>query len=217
MRRPRSKIKPIIADGPGHGRRRQQFDGQTRPHPRADFQRRNRQGKTLQPAAAKGRREIRRRFARPRNLNKLGQPRQFRRLAPLRQVLQMVGADEVKQFRRRKSFRVIAQCVNGVGNAAAPDFLFVNFIIRPARERQPEQLQADGGGRGFAVRLERRLRRRDEKQPVESEFLNRRLRDQQVAEVNRIKRAAKQADFKFRVLSSGFRVAKSGLISNTEL
>jgi hypothetical protein len=61
----------------------------------------------------------------------------------------MVRADEIKQFRSRKSARVIAQRVNGVGNSAAPDFLFVNPAIRFAREREPEQLQSGGQcGRG---------------------------------------------------------------------
>ena len=115
-----------------------------------------------------------------------------RRLRAIRCSLRhVVRADEIKQFRSRKSFRVIAQRVNGVGNAAAPDFLFVNFAIRPARQREPEQLQSGGRGRGLVVRLERRLRRRNEKQAVQPKFLNRRLRDQQMAEVNRVKRAAK--------------------------
>jgi hypothetical protein len=46
-------------------------------------------------------------------------------------------------------------------------------------------------GRGLVFRLERRLRRRNEKQPVQTQFLHRRLRDEQVAQVNRVKRAAK--------------------------
>ena len=119
------------------------------------------------------------------------QLRQFAGFAPFIELGRVVRADQIKQFRLRKSSRVIAHGVDGVGNAAAPDFLLVNFAIRFARQRQPEQVQPDGGRRGLVVRLERRLRRRNEKQPVQAQFLARRLRDQQMAEVDRVKRTAK--------------------------
>ncbi len=47
----------------------------------------------------------------------------------------VVGADEIKQLRLWKSFRVITHGFDGVGNAATPDFLFVNrhnSFCRPA-------------------------------------------------------------------------------------
>ena len=84
-------------------------------------------------------------FARARNDNKLRQLCQFIRLPPLVEFCRVVGADEIKQFRSRKFFCVLTQCVKGVGNAAAPDFLVVNLAICPARQREPEQLQADAG------------------------------------------------------------------------
>ena len=68
-----------------------------------------------------------------RNRHKFRQPRQFVGFAPFVEFGRVVRADEIKQFRLRKSFRVIAQGFDGVGNAAAPDFLVVNFTIRSAR------------------------------------------------------------------------------------
>jgi len=56
-------------------------------------------------------------------------------------------------------------------------------------------LEAERGGRGVAFRLERRLRRRNEKQPVQAQFLDGRLRDEQMAKVNRVKRAAQESEF----------------------
>ena len=55
------------------------------------------------------------------------------------------------------------------------------------------------------LRLEWRLRRRNEIKPVQPEFLHRRLRDQQVAKVNRIKRASEKSNLLHGVQCSKFR------------
>jgi len=167
--------------------------------------------------AAKWLRKGRRLLAWAGNHHELRQLCQLVWFAPLAQFGHVVRADEIEQFHSRKSLRIITKRVNGVGNAAAPDFLLVNFAIRPARERQAQQLQSRVCGRGLAFRFERRLRSRDEIQSVQPQFFNRRLRHQQVAQVDRVERTAKQTDFQFRVQSSEFSVAKSEAISNTEL
>ncbi len=50
-------------------------------------------------------------------------------------------------------------------------------------------------GYGFAVRLEWRLRRGHEEQPVEAELFYRRLRDEQMAGMDQVKRTAVNSKF----------------------
>jgi hypothetical protein len=59
--------------------------------------------------------------------------------------------------------------------------------VGPPCEREAEELQPDGGGGRRAFQFERRLAGGDEKQPVQTQFLHRRLRDEQVPEMHRIK------------------------------
>ena len=62
-------------------------------------------------------------------------------------------------------------------------------------ERETKQLQPDRSRCRFVFRFERRLRRRHKKQSIQAKFFHRRLRHEQMTEVNRIKRAAKNSEF----------------------
>src|SRR5439155_13335563 len=152
VERPRSKIKPIVADRFGHRGRHERINRQPRLYPCANLRRRNAERKTREPPSAKRRRKRYGRLARTRNGDELGEPRQFRGLAPFGQSRYVVGADEVEQFRLWMAPRVITQRVNRVGYAASFDFLVVHVAGRPAREREPEQTQSLGGGRRVVVR-----------------------------------------------------------------
>ena len=103
----------------------------------------------------------------------------------------MIGANEVKEFCLRKPACVVADGVDGVGNAAARDFPFINLAMSLSGQGQPQEAEPKRRGRGFIRRLERRSRRWNEKQARQFQFLPRRLRHQQMAEMNRIKRTAK--------------------------
>ena len=102
----------------------------------------------------------------------------------------MVGADEIKQLRGRKASNVLADGVNRVGDAASLEFLVVDLAIGLAGQRQTQHLQPRFRRRQHQARFERGLRRGNKKQAREPEFLPRRLRHEQMAEVNRIERPA---------------------------
>lgn len=128
----------------------------------------------------------------------------------------MVRADEVKQFCARKTPGIVARGVNGVGNAAALEFLSVDFVMSFAGERQPKQAQPFRRRRGCRVRLERRLRGGDKEKPVEPGFLAGRLRHEQVTQMDRIERTAEQTDFLFRFQTFN-NIATAARLSNTDL
>ena len=69
--------------------------------------------------------------------------------------------------------------------------LLIDFTPVLAREGEPQQTQSVRAGSRFAVGLERRLRCGNEKQPLQPQFLARRLRDQQMPEMHRVKGTAK--------------------------
>ena len=97
-----SKIKPIIADRLGHRVRHQVIDGQARFHPRANLRGGNPQRKARQPPPAKWRGKRRLRLPGPGNDHKLHQPRQLLRRAPLRQLRQVIRANQVEKLRLGK-------------------------------------------------------------------------------------------------------------------
>ena len=102
----------------------------------------------------------------------------------------MIGADEIEQFRAGEPARVIAEGINRLGDAAAMQFLLINFTPRFSRERQPQEAQTVGrGGRG-AARLEWGLGGGNEEEPIQAQFLAGGLRHEQVPEMDRIKRTA---------------------------
>src|SRR5262249_29928881 len=114
--------------------------------------------------------------------------------APLRQRRHMIGADEIEELRAGKTPGVIADGFHRIGNSATPDFLFVELTRRLARERESQQTQAFGCGRGAVVRFERRLRGGNEEQPRQLQFLARRLSDEQMSEMNRVERSAEKTE-----------------------
>src|SRR5580704_12587716 len=107
----------------------------------------------------------------------------------------MVGTDEAEKFRVWKTFGVVADGINRVGNAAAPDLLVVNLVIGFAGEGEAKKAQPFGRRRRSRARLERRLRRRDKKKPLDAGFLARRLRHEQVPKMHGVKGPAEQTDF----------------------
>ena len=81
---------------------------------------------------------------------------------PFREATHVVCPDEVEQLRVWKKPRVIPDRINREGNTAALDLLIIDFAVGFAREREPEQLHPDGGGRELIVGLEGGLRRENE-------------------------------------------------------
>jgi hypothetical protein len=103
----------------------------------------------------------------------------------------IVRADQVKDLGILKSAVIIARRIDGVRNAAALDFLFVDFAPVFADESQAQKAQAFVGSGGLAVRFERGLGSGNEEEPRQVEFFASGLGDEQMAHVNRVKRAAK--------------------------
>ena len=83
---------------------------------------------------------------------------------------------------------VIAHRFNRIGHAATMKLLLIDFAPRFPRQREAQEAHAIRAGSRFAVRLERRLRGGDKEQPLQPQFLARRLRHEQVPEMHRIKR-----------------------------
>ena len=83
---------------------------------------------------------------------------------------------------------VITNRFDGVRRAAAADFLLVNFAPGLSSQGEPKEANAFRGRRGLPVRFERRLRRGNEEQPGEAQFLPSSLRYEQVPKMDRIKR-----------------------------
>jgi hypothetical protein len=93
----------------------------------------------------------------------------------------------------RDFFCVMAGRLNCVGNAAAPDFLVVHLAIGFAGKGEAEPLEAHFRRGRLAFPFERSLRCGNKKQSIQTQFFHRRLRDEQVAEMNRVERAAIQS------------------------
>lgn len=193
-----SKIKLIVANRFNDGGWNEMIYRQPGPNTGSNLRRRNSQGKTGQSAAAKRGGKWNFRLPRPWDHNEFGQSRQFAGVPPLRQLRHVIRADQIKQSRFGKPPRVCLNGVNRVGHPSAPDFLVVHFAPVPACKREPQQAQSHCRCGGPAIRLERRLRRRNKEQPRQIQFLPGRLRNEQVPEVNRIKRPAKKSELHSR-------------------
>src|SRR6185312_9915001 len=142
----------------------------------ANFGSRDAERKAFQRAAVKGFWKGNLHLSRARHHHELRELRQLFRVAPGWELLHMIAADEVKDFRLGKALMEIAQRADGVGNAAALKLLLVDFAPGFSREREPQQAEAVGAGSGFAVRFEGRLGGRDEEEAVQLQFLARGLR-----------------------------------------
>ena len=104
----------------------------------------------------------------------------------------------------REAPGVIAEGIHGIRDASAADFLVINFTLGFARKREAQQLQSVCSGRQVGIQFEGRLGDGNEKKPVQAEFFVSRLRDEQMAEMNRIERTAIEAEF--HVKRCGFKV-----------
>jgi len=102
----------------------------------------------------------------------------------------VVRADEIKQRRAGKSPGVIANGIDRKRYTASFDFLVVDFTIGLASQSEPQQAQSLFRRRERQARLERRLRGGNEEQPLQLQFLARRLRHEQMAAMDRIERAS---------------------------
>ncbi len=120
--------------------------------------------------------------------------RQFGRLTPEGQLRGLVRADEIKQFRRRQFVSILAHGIDGIGNAAAPDFPVVHFAGRIARQSQAQQAQPFAGGRGMRRRLKRRLRGRNEKDAGQASSSRAAWATSKWPQMHRIKRTAKKSN-----------------------
>lgn len=155
-------------------------------------------------------------FAGARYDDERDQSGEFCGVAPFRQFRNMIRPDQIEEPCLRKAPCVIADRFNRIRGAATVQFLFVNFTPRMACKRKPQHPKTLVCRRRHAVGLEWRLRRGDEEQARESQFFPRRLGHQQMTEVNRIKRAAEQANVLFKVQSSRFRVERTMSYSTSE-
>lgn len=104
----------------------------------------------------------------------------------------MIGSYEVEQGGKREARCIVPHGVDGVGWAAAAQFLVIDLALGPARERETQKAEPAGRGGGDAARFERRLRGGDEHDPVEFQFFLRRLGNEKVAVVDWIERSTKE-------------------------
>jgi len=110
-----------------------------------------------------------------------------------RQFLELcrtVRANEMEQFPLSENVARNHARFNRVGNSAAPEFLFINFTIRFARKRQPEQTHPLCRAVGLVSGLNGDCAA-GIKTAGPTQFFNRRLRGEQMTEVNRVERTAK--------------------------
>ncbi len=190
MPRRRLKIKPIVANSLGDRSGNQMIDRLTRLDSRANLRRRKPQWKPTQPSSAKGGRENGFLLAGPRDNHKFGQTRQFAGLAPLRQFSHVIAADQIEKLRAGELPGIVSQSIDRVRSSTALDFLFINLAPGLACQRQPKQAKSFRRRRGFAIRFERRLCRRNEKQPCQTQLLARGLRYEQMTKMDGIERTA---------------------------
>lgn len=176
-------------NGIGHKWWHEMFDGQPALDPGPDLPGRNVQRKALERRSAKRFWKVRERLAGPGHGCKFKKRRQLIGLAPFVEFRHVIRADEIEPFHVRILFRVMPRRIDGVRDAAATQFLFVNFILRQAAQRKSKPSQTKFGRRGFIILFKGRSRGRNEKKPVQSQFLDGRLRDKQMAEMNGIERA----------------------------
>lgn len=105
-------------------------------------------------------------------------------VTPFGEEGQVVGADEVEEAGVGKLVGVVADGVDGVGDAAAADLLVVDVPGGLAGEGEAQELEADGSRGEFGVLFEGGLGGGDEAEMVEVEFFLGGLSDEDVAEVD---------------------------------
>ena len=106
----------------------------------------------------------------------------------------MIRANEIKKFRLRESPAIIVNRVNGEGSSTTVDLLIVDLVMTEAGQRKSEEAEPFAGRRGPTLRFERRLSGRNKEEPQELQLLARSLCDEQMADVNGIKRTAEKAE-----------------------
>lgn len=157
----------------------------------ADLRRRNSQGESNEVSAAERRWQGRFCLARTRNDQKLNQPSEFSSVPPFGQLRDVVATNQVEKLGARKAIQVNPNRINCVGNTSTPDFLIIQLAPGFPSQRKAQQTQSRFRGGGWLGRFKGRLGSGDEEQPFQRQFLARGLGHEQVAEVHRVKGAAK--------------------------
>lgn len=186
-----SKIKPGIADGFRDGGWHECLNRQAGLHPRANLRRGKPKRKTFQHANPKARWGCRRARPGARNRHKFNQPGQFVGSSPLGQLRDVVRTDEIEERCARTTTCVVANGIDCKRRAATPNLLIIQFVLRISRQGQSQDTEANLSRSGLAFGLEWRLGGRNEEQLRQSEFFERRLRRQQMSQMNWVKRPAK--------------------------
>lgn len=105
-------------------------------------------------------------------------------VAPLGESGQVILADEPVEGGFGEAGSVVPRGVDGEGDATAFDFLGVDFDAGVTGEAEPEHLQAEGSGGGWAAGFEGGLGGGDEEDPVQVEFLEGRPGHEEMTRVN---------------------------------
>ena len=133
-----SKIKPIITDGFGDGWRHQEVDGLAGLDPGADLGGGEAQREAVEGATAEGSGKFGVREAGPGDGEEFNEAGEFGGVAPGTERGDVVGANEPVELGAGKAAGVIADGVDGVGDAAAANFLVVDFAAGLAGEGEAE-------------------------------------------------------------------------------
>ncbi len=123
-----------------------------------------------------------------------GPPHDPRRVVPLCQLDQRVGADEQEPFRLGLGLPQLLQRIHGIAGARTPVLALINAKGRMAGNGQVQHFRALGEWGDGLLLLVRRPRRRHEQHLVQPPLLAALLRQDQVPEMHRIECAAKDAD-----------------------
>src|SRR5688572_17677246 len=150
-----SKIKPRVANGLGDCGRDEVIDRFAGADALANLRGGKAQRKAAQGSHAEAGGSDRRAFAGPRDGNEFDGSRQFIRRAPLVELRDVVGADEVEQLGFGEAASVLAHGVDRVRGAAATEFVGVNFVASLSGEGESQHPCAQLGRRGFALGFER--------------------------------------------------------------
>jgi len=102
----------------------------------------------------------------------------------------VVGANDIKQRGLWIALTIGPGAIDGVRGTAPSNLLIIDFALRFTRKGKAQHAEAHFGGRRDLLGLERRLRRRNEEEAVEFEFLASGLRDEQMPDVRRVERTS---------------------------
>src|SRR5690242_13411804 len=92
-------------------------------------------------ATAKSLRQLLLRLSRSRNHDELNRPAQLCRIPPFGKLTHMITTDQIKQAAFRETLLVIANCIDGVGDASSLQFLKIDLAISSTNQSKPEHLQ----------------------------------------------------------------------------